>query len=74
MDELKLNLSAGFMRSMIAKIIARAIRKKLGCDIDILINNISVQAKEGKIRIHADLDAETSNENFIKMIKTIGWD
>lgn len=74
MDELKLNLSAGFMRSMIAKIIARAIRKKLGCDIDILINNVSVQAKEGKIRIHADLDAETSNENFTKMIKTIGWD
>lgn len=74
MDELKLNLTTNFMKSIISKFIARSIRKKLGCQIDVLVNQISVTAIDGKIHIHADLDAETTNEDLMKMIKTIGLD
>lgn len=74
MDELKLNLTTKFMKSIVAKFIARAIRKKLGCQIDVLVNQISVTAVDGKIHIHADLDAETTNEDLMKMVKTIGLD
>lgn len=74
MDELKLNLTTNWMRGIIAKFIAKAIRKKLGCDIDILVNQVSVTATNGKVHIHADVDAETTNEDLMKMIKTIGLD
>lgn len=74
MDELKLNLTTNFMKNMIAKIAAKAIRKKLGCDIDILVNKVSVTAVDGKIHVHADVDAETTNENLMKLIKKVGLD
>lgn len=74
MDELKLNLTTKFMRGILAKFIAKAIRKKLGCNVDILINQISVTAVDGKVHIHADIDGETTNDDLIKMVKTIGLD
>lgn len=74
MDELKLNLTTKFMRGILAKLMAKAIRKKLGCNIDILINQISVTAVDGKVHIHADVDGETTNEDLMKMVKTIGLD
>lgn len=74
MDELKLNLTTNWMKGIIAKIIAKAIRKKLGCDIDILINNVSVKAADGKIQIHVDIDAETTGKDFMKLIKNVGLD
>lgn len=74
MDELKLNLTTKFMRGILAKLMAKVIRKKLGCNIEILINQISVTAVDGKVHIHADVDGETTNEDLMKMVKTIGLD
>lgn len=72
MDELKLSLNTKFMKGIVSKLIAKAVRKKLGCDIDILVNQVNVTAIDGKIRIHADVDAETTNEEVVKLIKSIG--
>lgn len=74
MDELKLNLTTKFMRGILAKLIAKSIRKKLGCNVDILINEVKITAVDGKVHIHADLDGETTNEDLMKMVKTIGLD
>lgn len=74
MDELKLNLTTNFMRGVVAKLIAKSIYKKSGHNIDILINQISVTAVDGKMRIHADVDGEISKDEFIKIIKSIGLD
>lgn len=74
MDELKLNLTTKFMRGILAKCIAKTIRKKLGCNMDVLINEIKITAVDGKIHIHADVDGETTNEDLMKMIKAIGLD
>ena len=74
MDELKLNLTTKFMKGIIAKLLARAIRKKFGCNIDVLIDDLNLTATDGKIQIHAKLDAETTNEDLLKLIKTIGLD
>lgn len=74
MDELKLNLTTDWMRNIVAKLIAMAIRKKTGYDISIFLNKIQITASNGKIKIHADVDVETSNETFVKAVKTIGLD
>lgn len=72
MDELKLRLSTKFMRGIITKIISKAIFKKLGYNIDIQLNKVEVETVEGKICLHADLDAEINNEDFMKILKSTG--
>lgn len=74
MDELKLNITTTFMKNLIAKTISKIIRKKLGYSLDILLNQIEIKATDGKIRIHIDADAVTTNDDLLKMIKTAGLD
>ena len=70
MDELKLKLSTKFMRGIVTKIISKAIYKKFGYQIDIQINDIKLENVDGKIRVHADVDAEMENSEFVKIIET----
>ena len=74
MDEMKIKLSTKFMRGIIAKIVKKTIFKKLGYDIDILINEIEVENIDGKVHLHINADGEISNNEFVKIIKGIGLD
>lgn len=74
MDVLKLKLSTKFMRSMVANLISKALYKKLGYNIDILLNEIEVKNEDGKILVHVDADAEVDNGEFVKILKSIGMD
>lgn len=72
MDEMKLKLSTKFMRGMVAKLISKAISKKFGYEIEIEINEIEARIENGKVHIHANVDAETDNDELIKIVKSIG--
>ena len=74
MDEMKLKLSSKFMRGIVTKIISKVISSKLGYKIDIQLNEIQIENKDGKIHIHADVDGEMENEEFMKLVKGIGLD
>lgn len=74
MDVLKLKLSTKFMRSMIANLISKALYKKMGYDINILINEIEVRNENGKVMLHVNADAEVDNVEFVKILKSIGMD
>ena len=74
MDELKLKLSTKFMRGIVANLVSKAIAKKVGYNIDILLNEIEVKNEGGKIHLHIDADAEVENGEFVKMLKSIGLD
>lgn len=72
MDELKLNFGSDFMRKIIAKILRKVILKKTGSEVDILINQITVTGTDGKVHLHVDVDGELTNQEFLKLIKTLG--
>ena len=74
MDEMKLRLSTKFMKGIIAKCIAKAIFNKTGRNVDVLLNEIEVKAVDGKMHIHVNVDAEITNEEFVKLIQSIGLD
>ena len=74
MDELKLKLSTKFMKGIVANLVSKAIAKKVGYNIDILLNEIEVKNEGGKIHIHIDADAEVENGEFVRMLKSIGMD
>lgn len=70
MDELKFVLNTKFMRSIITKILAKAIYKKTGYRIDIEINEVKAETYDGKVKIHMDLNAEMNSGDLVKALKT----
>ena len=69
MDELKMSLSTKFMKGIVTKIISKAILKKTGYNINIQLNEIKLETVDGKVCLHADVDAAINNEDFINIIK-----
>ena len=74
MDEMKVKLSTKWMKSIVTKLISKAIYKKSGYKIDIRVNEIELRTSEGRIQIHADVDAETDKEEFRRIIRDFDLD
>ena len=74
MDELKLKLSTNFMKGIVAKLLSKLLFKKLGCKINIQLNEINIRSEGGNIYIHADVDTEMDRENLSKLVKLVDGD
>lgn len=70
MDELKLILGTKFMRGIVTKIIAKAILKKTGYHVDIDLHEISAEVVDGKVYLHANVDAAINTEDLVDIIKS----
>ncbi len=69
MDKLMIHLNTDFMKGLVAKLISKIIRKQIGCDVTVYLNDISLTHTDGKIRIAADIGGEMKSEDFAKIIK-----
>lgn len=74
MDELKLKLTTKVMRGIVAKLISRLIFKKFGCDINIRFEEIEIESVDGKVQLHANVDANMNKEDFIILLNSINSD
>lgn len=70
MDEMK--IVSKFTTGMISKLLKMMLRKKLGYDIDIKLNEVTAKVDDGKTHIHLDVDAELGKEELTKILKSIG--
>lgn len=70
MDELKLTLNTRFMRSIVTKLLAKAIYKKIGYRVDIQINEIKAETYDGKVRLHMDVDVEMNSDDLMNALKS----
>lgn len=70
MDEMKIRTP--FMKRLIAKIIKRVIDKKLGYQVDIQLNEISITFDDNKAVVHVNADAEMNKDELTKIIKKTG--
>lgn len=71
MDELKMKLSTKFMRNLLAGYISRVLRKKLGHEIVVDIEEVSIETIDGKVKVHLNVDAEVSNDEFMRIVKRL---
>ena len=62
------------MTGILAKLITKTLVKKLGYKIDIRVNQLQIETKDGKIHVHADVDGAMDNDEFIKILKSAGLD
>lgn len=72
MDEMKVKLSTKFMRGIVAKLISKAIQKKLGYKIDIQLNDLDVSIVDGETKILTSVELKLESKEFMKIMKTIG--
>lgn len=70
MDEVK--IGNGFTSSIISKIIKSTVRKKLGYDVEIQVNEINISATNEKVHIHFNGDAELGTDELTKLLKGKG--
>ena len=66
MDEMKIQTK--FLRRLIAKVIKRELKKKLGYDVQIDINTLTATVIDQKAHIHLDIDGEISTGDLEKLI------
>lgn len=72
MDELKLILGTKFMRGIVTKIIAKAILKKTGYQVDIDLHEIKAAVIDGKVHLHMHVDAAINTDDLVNIIKSNG--
>lgn len=72
MDEMKVKLSTKFMRGIVAKLISKAIQKKLGCKIDIQLNDLDISVIDGETKVLTSVELKLESKEFVKIMKSIG--
>lgn len=71
MDELKMKLSTKFMRNLLSGYISRVLYKKLGYEIGVDIEEVSIETVDGKVKVHLNVDAQVNNEEFMRIVKRL---
>lgn len=74
MDEMKLKLSSQLLRNIGARVIRKMIKKKLGYDLEVNLNDLMVSYKDGKARLILDVEADIEHGEFVKIIDQIDLD
>ena len=74
MDEMKVKLSTKFMRSIVSKVLSRAIYKKYGYRVDIQLNDLDVNIIDGETKIATNVEVKLESKEFMKIVKSLGLD
>lgn len=68
-----MKIKSKFTTGIVSSIVNLVVRKKLGVDTDIKLNEIQATIGDnGKTHIHLDVDAELGKEELAKLLKAIG--
>lgn len=65
-------LESKLMRGFISKLMKKAIKKNVGCETDITINEINAKIVEGEASVHISIDAKMSKEELMKLLAKAG--
>lgn len=70
MDEM--NIVSKFTTSIISKLAKVMIKKKLGYDVHIKINEIKITNADGETHVHLDVDAGLEKDELMKILRSLG--
>ena len=66
-----MKIQSKFMTGLVSRIVKKVLRTKLGCEVDIQLNEFRTTVID-KTHVHLDLDADLTKEELNKLLKTIG--
>lgn len=70
MDEMK--IGSKFTTGIISKLVSMVIRKKLGYEVELKLNEVNATVIDGKTHVHLDVDAELDKDELMKILTSIG--
>lgn len=70
MDELKIAINSAFMKRIIKTVLSKVIKKKLGYEIDIQINEIKADVTGDIAKLHLDIDGQITTDELSKLLKS----
>lgn len=70
MDEMK--IKSKFMRGVIAKLVGRMVKRKVGYEVDIQLNEFAVTITDGVGHVHVNVDAELNKDELMRLLGEIG--
>lgn len=71
MDEMK--IESKFMTGIASRLIRKAVRDKLGYNMNVQLNGFRTTVLDDKTHVHLDLDLELEKEELDKLIGSIGF-
>lgn len=69
-----MKIGSKFTRTVISKLICMLLRKKLGYNIDIQLNEMAATIIDGKAHVHLNADVELEKDELVKILKNVGLD
>lgn len=70
MDELKIRTP--LVKALISRILKKAIKKSLGCDVSIFLHELSVTVKDGVADVRVEARGEIEVQELSRALKTAG--
>lgn len=74
MDEMKLNLGTRFMRKIAAKLLVKFVKKQLGVNIQLDLNELKFTYLNGDVVIKTDLELKLDKMEAKKILKQLDED
>mgnify|MGYP004692806663 CR=1 FL=1 len=70
MDEMR--IESRFTTNVVSKLLTWGLRKKLGYNVKLILNEANATVIDGKTHVHLDLDADLEKDELTKILKSIG--
>lgn len=70
MDEMK--IESKFTTGIVSKIAEIAVRKKIGYDVEIGLNELRTTVLDGDTHIHLDVDLKLNKNELSELLKSVG--
>ena len=71
MDEMK--IGSKLITGVVSKLIKRAIKDKIGYDMDIQLNELRATVIDGTAHVHLDIDAELEKDELNRLLGKAGF-
>ena len=72
MDELKIRTP--LVKALISRILKSVLKKNLGCDIDVMLNDLSVTIRDGKAHFCVNAEGSIGVSDISRILKKSGLD
>jgi len=69
-DEMKIGTS--FMKGMVSKVINLTLKRKLGYNVGVQLNDFNVKVTDEKAHVHLNIDCDMSQAELTKILAAIG--
>ena len=67
-----MKIESKFMTGIVSKIATKAVRSKLGCNVNVQLNGFRTTVLDDKTHVHLDVDLELTKDGLNKLMKSIG--